>query len=155
MAAVTAMNIARRAMSSAAAAVELTSLRYPGLKRGQFSNVEERDLDHFRAVLGPDNVLTDDLEGYNTDWLRTVRGESKVALRPKSTAEVSEILAHCNGRRIAVCPQGGNTGLVGGSVPVFDEVVVSTARDAIHSLHCRIKLPNMNKTGTYFSNNSA
>ena len=82
------------------------------------------------------------LEGYNTDWLRTVRGESKVALRPKSTAEVSEILAHCNERRIAVCPQGGNTGLVGGSVPVFDEVVVSTARDAIRSLHCRIKLPN-------------
>ncbi len=24
-----------------------------------------------------------------------------------------------------MCPQGGNTGLVGGSVPVFDEVVLS------------------------------
>ena len=130
MAAVTAMSIARRAMSSAAA-VELTSLRYPGLKRGQFANIEQGDLDHFRAVLGSDGVLTDDLDGYNTDWLRTVRGESKVALRPKSTAEVSEILAHCNRRRIAVCPQGGNTGLVGGSVPVFDEVIVSTARDGI------------------------
>ena len=130
MAAVTAMSIARRAMSSAAA-VELTSHRYPGLKRGQFAKIEQGDLDHFRAVLGPDGVLTDDLDGYNTDWLRTVRGESKVALRPKSTAEVSEILAHCNKRRIAVCPQGGNTGLVGGSVPVFDEVVVSTARDGI------------------------
>ena len=70
MAAVTAMNIARRAMSSAAAAVELTSLRYPGLKRGQFSNVEERDLDHFRAVLGPDNVLTDDLEVVNGRVIR-------------------------------------------------------------------------------------
>ena len=130
MAAVTAMSIARRAMSSAAA-VELTSQRYPGLKRGQFAKIEQGDLDHFRAVLGPDGVLTDDLDGYNTDWLRTVRGESKVALRPKSTAEVSEILAHCNKRRIAVCPQGGNTGLVGGSVPVFDEVIVSTAREGI------------------------
>ena len=47
MAAVTAMNLARRAMSSAA--VELTSVRYPGLKRGQFAKVEQRDLDHFKA----------------------------------------------------------------------------------------------------------
>ena len=27
---------------------------------------------------------------------------------------------------MAICPQGGNTGLVGGSVPVFDEVILST-----------------------------
>jgi len=46
-------------------------------------------------------------------------------LKPKSTEEVSQILSHCNQRRIAVVPQGGNTGLVGGSNPVFDEVVVS------------------------------
>jgi len=29
---------------------------------------------------------------------------------------------------IAVVPQGGNTGLVGGSVPLHDEVVVSTKK---------------------------
>lgn len=37
--------------------------------------------------------------------------------------QVSQILKYCNSRRIAVVPQGGNTGLVGGSIPVFDEVV--------------------------------
>lgn len=37
--------------------------------------------------------------------------------------QVSEILKYCNSRRLAVVPQGGNTGLVGGSVPVFDEVL--------------------------------
>lgn len=47
-------------------------------------------------------------------------------MKPESTEEVSQILAYCNEHRIAVCPQGGNTGLVGGSVPVFDEVVLST-----------------------------
>jgi len=26
---------------------------------------------------------------------------------------------------LAVVPQGGNTGLVGGSVPVFDEIIVN------------------------------
>ena len=38
-----------------------------------------------------------------------------------------QVLAHCNERRLAVVPQGGNTGLVGGSVPAFDEVVLCTA----------------------------
>jgi FAD/FMN-containing dehydrogenase len=47
-------------------------------------------------------------------------------LKPKTTAEVSAILKYCNDENLAVCPQGGNTGLVGGSVPVFDEVVIST-----------------------------
>lgn len=37
-------------------------------------------------------------------------------------------MKHCHDRCLAVCPQGGNTGLVGGSVPVFDEVVLSTAK---------------------------
>ena len=47
-------------------------------------------------------------------------------LKPRDTQEVAGILAHCGSRGLAVCPQGGNTGLVGGSVPVFDEVIVST-----------------------------
>lgn len=47
-------------------------------------------------------------------------------MRPKTTEEVSAILKYCNERKLAVVPQGGNTGLVGGSVPVFDEIVVST-----------------------------
>ena len=38
------------------------------------------------------------------------------------------MLRHCNERRIAVVPQGGNTGLVGGSVPVHDECVISLSR---------------------------
>lgn len=38
------------------------------------------------------------------------------------------ILDYCNERKLAVVPQGGNTGLVGGSVPVFDEIVVSTKK---------------------------
>lgn len=64
--------------------------------------------------------------GFNTDWLKTVRGESKLLLKPKSTEEVSAIVAYCYTKNLAICPQGGNTGLVGGSVPVFDEVIVST-----------------------------
>lgn len=52
-------------------------------------------------------------------------GQSKVVLKPKTTDEVAKILSYCNKKKLAVCPQGGNTGLVGGSVPVFDEIVLS------------------------------
>lgn len=48
-----------------------------------------------------------------------------MVLKPKSTEEVSQILSYCNERRLAVCPQGGNTGVVGGSVPVFDEIILN------------------------------
>ncbi|CAB0029641.1 unnamed protein product [Trichogramma brassicae] len=50
---------------------------------------------------------------------------SRIVLKPKTTDEVSAIMSYCNEKRLAVCPQSGNTGLVGGSVPVFDEVVLS------------------------------
>ena len=55
-----------------------------------------------------------------------VSGSSKILLRPKTTEEVSAIVRYCHDRGLAVVPQGGNTGLVGGSVPVFDEVIIST-----------------------------
>ena len=48
-----------------------------------------------------------------------------MVLRPKTTSDVSEIMRYCNSHRLAVVPQGGNTGLVGGSIPVFDEIVIS------------------------------
>lgn len=54
-----------------------------------------------------------------------ILGSSKCALFPTSHEEVSQILQHCYSRRLAVVPQSGNTGLVGGSVPVYDEVIVS------------------------------
>jgi len=96
-------------------------------QRGALS---ELDVQHLASIVGPSNAVTDAdaLEQYNTDWMRKYRGNSKLALRPSSTAEVSAILAHCNERRIPVVPQGGNTGLVGGSVPVDDEVVLSLSR---------------------------
>lgn len=53
------------------------------------------------------------------------QGSSKLALKPSSTDEVSQLLAYCSLRRLAVVPQSGNTGLVGGSVPVFDEIVMN------------------------------
>ncbi|WFD44125.1 (R)-2-hydroxyglutarate--pyruvate transhydrogenase [Malassezia psittaci] len=66
-----------------------------------------------------------DLDTYNKDWMGKYAGNSACVVRPKSTAEVSRIMQLCNTHGIAVVPQGGNTGLVGGSVPVHDEVVMN------------------------------
>jgi FAD/FMN-containing dehydrogenase len=49
------------------------------------------------------------------DWTKKYKGHSKLVVRPKSTEEVSAVLKYCNDRKLAVVPQGGNTGLVGGS----------------------------------------
>lgn len=95
-----------------------------------YASVADDDLEFFRSVVGPDAVKTfaDELDVFNTDWMGQYRGSSPVALVPKTTEEISRILRHCNKRRIAVVPQGGNTGLVGGSVPTGGEVVLSTSR---------------------------
>ncbi len=46
-------------------------------------------------------------------------------VRPQSTEEVSSLLQYCNERRLGVVPQAGNTGLVGGSIPIGNEIVLS------------------------------
>jgi D-2-hydroxyglutarate dehydrogenase len=82
-------------------------------------------------MLIEDNAViteADQLDAYNTDWMKHYKGTAPVALLPKTTQQVSAILKHCSARQLAVVPQGGNTGLVGGSVPVNTEVVLSTSR---------------------------
>ncbi|KAM5271025.1 D-2-hydroxyglutarate dehydrogenase, mitochondrial isoform 1-T4 [Hipposideros larvatus] len=113
--------------SSRAPEVMLTHKRYP-VRRLPFSVVSEQDLAAFERIV-PGRVITDpeELEPSNVDWLRTLRGCSKVLLRPRTSEEVSHILRYCHERNLAVNPQGGNTGMVGGSVPVFDEIILSTA----------------------------
>ncbi|XP_031224383.1 D-2-hydroxyglutarate dehydrogenase, mitochondrial isoform X4 [Mastomys coucha] len=121
--------LACRAYSAAPGSPEvmLTPERYP-VQRLPFSTVSEEDLAAFECII-PGRVITDpeQLQACNVDWLKTVRGCSKVLLRPQTSEEVSQILRHCYKRNLAVNPQGGNTGMVGGSVPVFDEVILSTA----------------------------
>ncbi|XP_063986947.1 D-2-hydroxyglutarate dehydrogenase, mitochondrial [Diachasmimorpha longicaudata] len=104
---------------------ELTSVRYK-VKRGPYGEVTSDHVDYFRKLMGS-RALTDpdECDKYNVDWIKMVRGNSRVVLKPKTTEEVSNILKYCNEHRLAVCPQSGNTGLVGGSVPVFDEIIVS------------------------------
>jgi len=46
-------------------------------------------------------------------------------LTPRSTEDVQKVLKFCNSNNLGVLPQGGNTGLVGGSIPLFDEIIIN------------------------------
>ncbi|CAG9461920.1 unnamed protein product [Pedinophyceae sp. YPF-701] len=96
----------------------------------KFQEVTASDIQRFQELLGPDGVVTseDRLESYRVDWMRKYRSESPVALLPRSTREVASVLRHCSARNIPVVPQGGNTGLVGGSVGIAREVTLSLSR---------------------------
>ncbi|PAA58876.1 hypothetical protein BOX15_Mlig000340g4, partial [Macrostomum lignano] len=100
------------------------------LSRSSYSRIEPADLLVFADIIGQNHVITDPFEvlAANTDWPRDCRGQGGHVLRPGCAEEVSAILRHCQKRRIAVVPQGGNTGLAGGGVPVFDELVLSLSR---------------------------
>lgn len=71
------------------------------------------------------SATTDDLQPFNDDWMNKYHGHSQILIKPKTTEEVSAVLKYCNNNNIAVVPQGGNTGLVGGSNPVHDEVILN------------------------------
>ncbi len=80
-------------------------------------------------VVGVAQVLTDDRRStYEVDWTGRFRGATPAVVRPGSTTEVAEVLDVCRRHDLAVVPQGGNTGLVGGSVPLAGEIVLSLRR---------------------------
>ncbi|MCC8959358.1 FAD-binding oxidoreductase [Bradyrhizobium sp. Pear77] len=84
----------------------------------------------FRAIVGEKYAVTDaaDIEPYVTEERDLFHGRSPLVLRPGSTAEVAAICKLASEHRIALVPQGGNTGLVGGQTPHHGEVVVSLRR---------------------------
>jgi len=90
-------------------------------------------VESLRGIVGAAHVLTDDdvVAPYAVDWSRRFSGPVRAVVRPADTAEVAAVVRACVGVRVPVLPQGGNTGLVGGSVPGRDgpaPVVLSTRR---------------------------
>ena len=99
------------------------------------------ELVHALAVaVGTDHVVVDPalMEQYVRDWSRRFGGPALAVVRPASVDQVAAVLRACAAAGVPVIPQGGNTGLVGGSVPASGDgagplpVVLSTRRlDAV------------------------
>ena len=96
------------------------------------STVSDAFIHEIEAVVGPAGIVrdADAIGSYLSDWRNAYRGKAALVVRPATTEEVSAVMRLCNEHGISLVPQGGNTGLCGGSIPDDSgtQVVVSLTR---------------------------
>ena len=89
-------------------------------------------VEKLRAIVGDKGLITDEAgkHPYLTDWRDNYLGTALAVVRPASTEEVAAVVKLCAAEKVAIVPQGGNTGLVGGGMPHEDgcEIVLSLGR---------------------------
>jgi FAD/FMN-containing dehydrogenase len=89
-------------------------------------------IDRLRAIVGDKGLILDDKDKHPflTDWRENYLGKALAIVRPASTAEVAAVVKLCAAEKVAICPQGGNTGMSGGATPQEDgrEIVLSLTR---------------------------
>jgi FAD/FMN-containing dehydrogenase len=83
-----------------------------------------------KEAAGPNGWSEDasEIAPHLVEWRSKYQGRSTLLLKPQTTAQVSAILAICNQTGNAIVPQGGNTGLVGGQIPLNGEILLSLER---------------------------
>jgi FAD/FMN-containing dehydrogenase len=87
-------------------------------------------LTRLKEAAGPGGFSEDprEIAPHVVEWRGKFQGSTSLLLKPRATADVSRILAICHETRTAIVPQGGNTGLVGGQIPLGGEVLLSLKR---------------------------
>jgi FAD/FMN-containing dehydrogenase len=86
--------------------------------------------EQLKAAAGPNGFSEDprELAPYLEEWRGRAHGKSALLLKPQTTEQVSAILTICHQTGTHIVPQGGNTGLVGGQIPLHGEVLLSLKR---------------------------
>ena len=75
-------------------------------------------LSELQDAVGAAHVLQDgDMSGYLVDWRKRYHGRAVAVVRPADSTQVAAVVKACARHGVGIVPQGGNTGLVGGSVP--------------------------------------
>jgi FAD/FMN-containing dehydrogenase len=89
-------------------------------------------LDRMAGIVGASNIVADAeaMVPYLKEWRDLFRGKAQGIVRPGSTAEVAELVKLAAETGTVLVPQGGNTGLVGGQIPISEgkEVILSLQR---------------------------
>jgi FAD/FMN-containing dehydrogenase len=87
-------------------------------------------LARFAAIVGGKYAITDPQMQvpYVVEMRDMFQGRTPMVLRPDSVAQVAQILKLASETGTAIVPQGGNTGLVGGQMPLHNEIVLSLNR---------------------------
>lgn len=80
-----------------------------------------------KSLLGSGRISEDAdiIKTYSDDWTGRYGGSARAVISPQSIDEVAEILNWCSTNQVGVVPQGGNTGMVGGSTPLNGELIIS------------------------------
>jgi FAD/FMN-containing dehydrogenase len=89
-------------------------------------------IDKLRDIVGERGLITDapGEHPYLTDWRENYLGSALAIVRPTNTEEVAAVVKLCGAEKVAVVPQGGNTGMMGGGTPhqAGREIVLSLNR---------------------------
>lgn len=87
-------------------------------------------IERLKAAVGPNGFSEDpsEIAPHLVEWRSRYRGSTPLLLKPQATAEISAVLRICNETCTPVVAQGGNTGLVGGQIPLAGEILLSLAR---------------------------
>jgi FAD/FMN-containing dehydrogenase len=89
-------------------------------------------LERLKAIVGQSGWTDDpdELAPQLREWRDRYRGKTPLLLRPARAEEVAAIVRICAEADVAVVPQGGNTGLVGGQIPSQDgsQILVNLGR---------------------------
>ncbi|MGV6395272.1 FAD-binding oxidoreductase [Pseudomonas caspiana] len=96
------------------------------------SHLSEALVQALEQVVGRAGLIQDAerMQSYLSDWRNAYRGKAALVVRPACTAEVAEVVRLCREAGVSLVPQGGNTGLCGGSIPDASgtQVVLSLTR---------------------------
>jgi FAD/FMN-containing dehydrogenase len=128
--------------------------------------IDPATLARLKTAVGPKGFSEDpnEIAPHLVEWRSKYQGHTRLLLKPATTQEVSVILAICNEARAPLVPQGGNTGLVGGQIPLAGEILLSLsrmnqirtidARDMSATAEAGVVLAHLQKaaddTGAYF-----
>ena len=97
-------------------------------------------LERLKSALGPGGWTDDpdELAPHLVEWRNRYRGQTPILLRPARAEAVAAAVKICAEAEVAIVPQGGNTGLMGGQIP-HGEVLLSLARMNKDALVVRYK----------------
>jgi FAD/FMN-containing dehydrogenase len=79
---------------------------------------------HLAALHIPVITSALDMQPFLIDWRKRYQGNALAVVQPRTLEQVRQVVQACHARNVAIVPQGGNTGLVGGSVPVAGDTSI-------------------------------
>jgi glycolate oxidase len=95
-----------------------------------YNKITEDILKSIVSIVGEEAVITQhtDLEKYSHDETEDLSYYPEVAVKPRTPAEISELLKICNQHLIPLTPRGAGTGLAGGALPLNGGLLISMER---------------------------